>query len=127
MQPHKRTVLQQSLLKWYDVHQRDLPWRTVTDPYSVWISQVMLQQTQVQTVIPYYLKFLEHFPSIAALAQADIDALLRLWAGLGYYSRARNLQQAARIIVDRFRGRFPENYSDVLSLPGIGRYTAAAI
>jgi len=99
MQPHKRTVLQQSLLKWYDVHQRDLPWRNVTDPYPVWISEVMLQQTQVQTVIPYYLRFLEHFPNIAGLAQADTDALLRLWAGLGYYSRARNLQKAARIIV----------------------------
>ena len=120
-------ILQQSLLKWYDAHQRDLPWRNTTDPYPVWISEVMLQQTQVQTVIPYYLKFLEYFPSIAALAEADTDALLRLWAGLGYYSRARNLQKAARIIVDQFGGRFPQNYSDVLALPGIGRYTAAAI
>lgn len=127
MQPHKRTLLQRRVLKWYDEHQRDLPWRNATDPYPVWISEVMLQQTQVQTVIPYYLRFLEHFPSIAALAQADTDALLRLWAGLGYYSRARNLQKAARIIVDEFGGRFPQNYADVLALPGIGRYTAAAI
>jgi A/G-specific adenine glycosylase len=127
MQLHNRSTLQKDLLNWYDQHQRDLPWRNATDPYPVWISEVMLQQTQVQTVIPYYLKFLEQFPSIAALAQADTDALLRLWAGLGYYSRARNLQKAARIIVDRFRGRFPQNYSDVLALPGIGRYTAAAI
>jgi len=127
MQPHKRTLLRQRLLNWYDEHQRKLPWRNVTDPYPVWISEVMLQQTQVQTVIPYYLRFLEHFPSIAALAQADTDALLRLWAGLGYYSRARNLQKAARLIVDQFGGKFPQNYSDVLSLPGIGRYTAAAI
>ena len=87
----------------------------------------MLQQTQVQTVIPYYLKFLEYFPSIAALAEADTDALLRLWAGLGYYSRARNMQKAARIIVEQFGGRFPQSYTDVLALPGIGRYTAAAI
>jgi len=127
MRALKRTILQQSLLKWYDAHQRNLPWRNVTDSYPVWISEVMLQQTQVQTVIPYYLRFLEHFPNIAALAQADTDALLRLWAGLGYYSRARNLQKAARIIVGHFGGGFPQNYQDVLALPGIGRYTAAAI
>ena len=127
MQPHKRAILQRSLLKWYDKHQRDLPWRNATDPYPVWISEVMLQQTQVQTVIPYYLKFLERFPSIAALAEADINAVLRLWAGLGYYSRARNLQKSAQIIVKQFGGRFPQNYTDILALPGIGRYTAAAI
>jgi A/G-specific adenine glycosylase len=127
MRAPKRLILQERLLKWYDEHQRELPWRNATDPYPVWISEVMLQQTQVQTVIPYYLKFLEHFPSIAALAQADTDALLRLWAGLGYYSRARNLQKAARTILDQFGGVFPENYSEVLALPGIGRYTAAAI
>ena len=127
MESHKRAILQQSLLKWYNAHQRDLPWRNATDPYPVWISEVMLQQTQVQTVIPYYLKFLDRFPNVAALAQADTDALLRLWAGLGYYSRARNLQKAARIIVSHFGGRFPQNYQDVLALPGIGRYTAAAI
>ena len=127
MRANQRLILQGNLLKWYDEHQRDLPWRNTTDPYPVWISEVMLQQTQVQTVIPYYLKFLEHFPSIAALAQADTDALLRLWAGLGYYSRARNLQKAAQIIVEQFGGRFPQSYTDVLALPGIGRYTAAAI
>src|SRR5258706_6395319 len=127
MQLHNRSTLQKALLNWYEQHQRNLPWRNVTDPYPVWISEVMLQQTQVQTVIPYYLRFLEHFPSIVALAQADTDALLRLWAGLGYYSRARNLQKAARIILDQYGGRFPQNYSDVLALPGIGRYTAAAI
>jgi len=127
MQLLKRAILQQSLLKWYDAHQRDLPWRNATDPYPVWISEVMLQQTQVQAVIPYYLRFLKHFPNIAALAQANTDVLLRLWAGLGYYSRARNLQKAAQIIVGQFGGRFPQNYSDVLALPGIGRYTAAAI
>ncbi|HEU0004363.1 MAG TPA: A/G-specific adenine glycosylase [Terriglobia bacterium] len=127
MRASKRLILQQRLLKWYDEHQRDLPWRNTTDPYPVWISEVMLQQTQVQTVIPYYRKFLEHFPCIAALAQANTDALLRLWAGLGYYSRARNLQKAAQIIVKQFGGRFPQRYTDVLALPGIGRYTAAAI
>jgi len=123
----KRLILQDRLLAWYDEHRRDLPWRNTTDPYSVWISEVMLQQTQVQTVIPYYLKFLNRFPSITALAEADIDALLQLWAGLGYYSRARNLQKAARIILDQFKGEFPQSYSDVVALPGIGRYTAAAI
>ena len=102
MRAPKPLILQQSLLKWYDEHQRDLPWRNATDPYPVWISEVMLQQTQVQAVIPYYLRFLKHFPNIAALAQADTDALLRLWAGLGYYSRARNLQKAAQIIVGQF-------------------------
>jgi len=127
MRAPKRRILQQRLLKWYDEHQRDLPWRNTTDPYPVWISEVMLQQTQVQTVIPYYLKFLNHFPSITALAQVDSEALLRLWAGLGYYSRARNLQKAAQIIVKQFGGRFPQSYTDVLALPGIGRYTAAAI
>jgi A/G-specific adenine glycosylase len=127
MRANKHFILQERLLEWYDEHQRSLPWRKVTDPYPIWISEVMLQQTQVQTVVPYYLRFLEHFPGIAALAEADTDALLRLWAGLGYYSRARNLQKAARIIVDQFGGKFPQSYSAVLALPGIGRYTAAAI
>jgi A/G-specific adenine glycosylase len=127
MHPSERTVLRKSLLRWYDENQRDLPWRNVADPYAVWISEVMLQQTQVQTVIPYYLKFLKAFPNIAALANADTDLVLRLWAGLGYYSRARNLQAAARIIVERFGGAFPRDYADILALPGIGRYTAAAV
>src|SRR5262245_12424156 len=127
MRAQKRLVLQKRLLRWYDDHQRDLPWRNTTDPYPVWISEVMLQQTQVQTVIPYYLRFLEQFPSIGELAHADTDALLKLWAGLGYYSRARNLQKAARIVLDQFNGEFPREYRDVLTLPGIGRYTAAAI
>jgi A/G-specific adenine glycosylase len=127
MRASKRLILQDRLLAWYDEHQRDLPWRNTTDPYPVWISEVMLQQTQVQTVIPYYLKFLDHFPSITALAEADTDTLLRLWSGLGYYSRARNLQRAARIMVEQFDGGFPQSYADVLALPGIGRYTAAAI
>ncbi|MCI0620972.1 MAG: A/G-specific adenine glycosylase [Acidobacteria bacterium] len=130
MQPHgarQSIILQLRLLKWYEEHQRNLPWRHTTDPYSVWISEVMLQQTQVQTVIPYYLRFLEHFPTIAVLARAETDQLLRVWAGLGYYSRARNLHKAARVIVERFGGKFPENYADVLALPGVGRYTAAAI
>ena len=127
MRAQERLVLQKRLLRWYDDHQRDLPWRNTTDPYPVWISEVMLQQTQVQTVIPYYLRFLKQFPSIGELAHADTDALLKLWAGLGYYSRARNLQKAARIVLDQFNGEFPREYRDVLTLPGIGRYTAAAI
>ncbi len=120
-------VLQRALLSWYAANRRDLPWRCVTDPYPVWISEVMLQQTQVQTVIPYYLRFLKRFPNIRSLANAEINDLLRLWAGLGYYSRARNLQRAAKVIVERFAGKFPQDYTHVLSLPGVGRYTAAAI
>lgn len=119
--------LQEALLSWYAANQRNLPWRQATDPYPVWVSEVMLQQTQVQTVIPYYVRFLETFSNITTLADADTPQLLRLWAGLGYYSRARNLQKAAKLIVERFAGRFPESYADMLSLPGVGRYTAAAI
>lgn len=127
MHSSKRAILQKRLLRWYEENRRDLPWRNVADPYAVWISEVMLQQTQVQSVIPYYGRFLKKFPNIPALANAGTDAVLRLWAGLGYYSRARNLQAAARIIVERFGGAFPGNYADILALPGIGRYTAAAI
>ena len=119
--------LQRKLLSWYAENQRDLPWRKVKDPYPVWISEVMLQQTQVKTVIPYYLRFLESFPTMKDLASADLQRLLRVWAGLGYYSRARNLQKAAQEICRYHQGTFPETYDEVLALPGIGRYTAAAI
>jgi A/G-specific adenine glycosylase len=127
LSPSRVRALQHKLLQWYRENQRDLPWRKVKDPYAVWISEVMLQQTQVQTVIPYYLRFLLHYRDITALANAETEQLLRLWAGLGYYSRARNLHKAARVVVERFGGEFPTSYEDVLSLPGIGRYTAAAI
>jgi A/G-specific adenine glycosylase len=126
-QPSALQALQAKLLAWYRHNQRDLPWRRIKDPYPVWISEVMLQQTQVQTVIPYYLRFLERFPNVNALATSETEQVLRLWAGLGYYSRARNLQRAARLVIERFGGEFPRSYNDVLSLPGIGRYTAAAI
>src|SRR5579859_1918086 len=116
---------QSSLLRWYSVHQRDLPWRRTREPYAIWISEVMLQQTRVAAVIPYYQRFLEHFPDAAALAQAAEPELLAIWSGLGYYSRARNLQKAARQIVES--GAFPNDYASILELSGVGRYTAAAI
>lgn len=104
-----------------------MPWRRTRDPYRVWVSEVMLQQTRVAAVLPYYRRFLRRFPTVRSLARARTEQVLRLWAGLGYYSRARNLHRAAKEIVARHRGRFPRDYDAVLALPGIGRYTAAAI
>ena len=115
------------LLKWYQAGHRDLPWRQNPTPYQVWISEIMLQQTRVQAVIPYYHRFLSLFPDVAALAQAPEEQLLKAWEGLGYYSRARNLQRAARIICDRFDGCCPTGYDDWLALPGVGPYTAGAV
>lgn len=115
------------LLGWFAQFQRELPWRRDKDPYRVWLSEVMLQQTRVAAVIPYYERFLAQFPSIQALADAPEEEVLRYWSGLGYYSRARNLQAAARQIVGKHNGEFPEIVSDALALPGIGNYTAAAI
>src|SRR5581483_10874350 len=117
--------LRRNLLKWYRLHRRDLPWRRTSDPYRIWISEIMLQQTRVAAVIPYYERFLRLFPHPAALASAPEKELLAAWAGLGYYSRARNLQKAARTIVDL--ARFPSDYSALLELPGVGAYTAAAV
>ena len=115
------------LLAWFDTHGRkDLPWQ-VADPYCIWVSEIMLQQTQVQTVIPYYERFLRAFPTVTALADADIDAVLEHWSGLGYYARARNLHAAAQRIRDEFNGRFPRDFEDACALPGIGRSTAGAI
>jgi A/G-specific adenine glycosylase len=122
-----KEALRKKLLVWYSHYRRDLPWRKTKDPYAVWLSEVMLQQTQVQTVVPYYLRFLNAFPTIEDLAGADTQELLRTWAGLGYYSRARNLQLAAREMIRSHGGKFPPSYSGALSLPGIGRYTAGAI
>ncbi len=104
-----------------------MPWRKTRDAYRIWASEIMLQQTQVQTVIPYYERFLDAFPTIRDLAEADIDEVLRLWAGLGYYSRARNLHRTARAVMAEHGGSFPEAYDDILALPGIGAYTAGAI
>ena len=119
--------LQARLLAWYRQHQRQLPWRESRDFYPVWVSEVMLQQTQVQTVVPYFLRFMKAFPTLEDLAEADAQDLLRIWAGLGYYSRARNLRKAARILVREHGGKFPGSYREALKLPGIGRYTAAAV
>lgn len=117
---------QRNLLRWYEKHRRALPWRDNPTPYRVWISEIMLQQTQVKTVIPYYDRFLKRFPDIGILAKAREREVLALWSGLGYYGRAGNLHKAARLIVKKY-GEFPEEYKDILALPGIGRYTAGAI
>jgi A/G-specific adenine glycosylase len=107
--------------------RHDLPWQKTRDPYKIWVSEVMLQQTQVKTVIPYYLKFLKRFPSIRSLAKADLDSILVIWSGLGYYSRARNLHQAARTINTQYSGRFPSDFESIVGLRGIGKSTAGAI
>jgi A/G-specific adenine glycosylase len=117
-----------SILQWFASNGRkDLPWQQNPTSYRVWISEIMLQQTQVATVIPYYLRFMESFPDVDALADAETDDVLHHWSGLGYYARARNLHQAAAIIRDQFGGEFPVTFDDVVALPGIGRSTAGAI
>ncbi|MCI1849478.1 A/G-specific adenine glycosylase [Schleiferilactobacillus harbinensis] len=118
---------QRALLTWYDAHGRDLPWRRDHDPYHVWLSEVMLQQTGVSTVIPYYEKWLAHWPTIAELAAADEDAVLKEWAGLGYYSRARNLLKTARVITNERGGQWPQDAAGLKQLPGIGDYVAGAV
>ncbi|MBQ7035913.1 MAG: A/G-specific adenine glycosylase [Clostridia bacterium] len=115
------------LLPWFRENARDLPWRKDKNPYRVWLSEIMLQQTRVEAVRGYFLQFLEAFPHIRALAEADPDAVLKKWEGLGYYSRARNLQKAAKVIMEVHDGKFPETYAEILALPGIGAYTAGAI
>ena len=116
------------LLAWFDRHGRkDLPWQQDLDPYRVWVSEIMLQQTQVSTVVPYYRRFMARFPDVAALAAAELDEVLHLWTGLGYYARGRNLHQAAREVVERYGSRFPADVEALSSLPGIGRSTAGAI
>ncbi len=115
------------LLAWYRVHARVLPWRANQDPYRVWISEIMLQQTQVATVVPYFERFVAAFPGVAELAAAPEEQVLRLWEGLGYYRRARQLHAAARAIVERHDGSYPRTEAEVLALPGVGRYTAGAI
>lgn len=115
------------LLEWYHSLGRDLPWRRTDDPYCIWLSEIMLQQTQVVTVLPYYHRFLETFPTIKALASADLEAVLKLWQGLGYYARARHLHRAAQILVSQFSAKMPESFESVIALPGIGRSTAGAI
>ncbi len=126
-QPKSNALLRRKLLAWFDGHQRDLPWRKNKTPYRIWISEIMLQQTQVATVIDYYLRFMKRFPNVKKLAAADQAEVLKLWEGLGYYRRARQLHAAAIEIVENRGGVFPETFDEVLSLPGIGRYTAGAI
>lgn len=121
-------AFQNAVLRWYDAHGRKtLPWQQAITPYRVWLSEVMLQQTQVGTVIPYFEKFLSRFPTIDHLAQAELDQVLHLWAGLGYYTRARNLYKTACIVHEEFDGKFPESLEGLVALPGIGRSTAGAI
>lgn len=116
-----------SVLNWYDKNKRDLPWRKFKDPYKIWLSEVMLQQTQVKTVIPYYERWLNEFGSIQNVANAELDSLLKLWEGLGYYSRCRNFHRASRIITKKYDGKIPETYDEFIALPGVGKYIASAV
>jgi A/G-specific adenine glycosylase len=120
-------LLGQTLLSWYERHRRDLPWRDTNDPYAIWVAEIMLQQTRVETVLTYYEPFLRRFPTLKALANAQLDEVLKAWEGLGYYARARNLHRAAQQVVQREGGRVPSRQKALLELPGVGRYTAAAI
>lgn len=115
------------LINWYQENKRELPWRNTTDPYKIWLSEIILQQTRVQQGLPYYEKFTNQFPTINDLADASEQDVLLLWQGLGYYSRARNMHYTAKIIVDKYNGNFPENHNEILTLKGVGEYTAAAI
>lgn len=124
---NKIQAFQKTLLDWYDQNKRDLPWRQDKNPYHVWVSEIMLQQTQVQTVIPYYQRFMQQFPTVQSLAEANEDNLMKAWEGLGYYSRARNLQKAARQIVTDYHGKWPQTTLGLQELSGIGPYTAGAI
>lgn len=119
--------LHQSLMSWYSANQRDLPWRKTTNPYHIWVSEVMLQQTQVNTVMPYYRRFLQRFTSLERLARADLQDVLKVWEGLGYYARARNLHRAAGIIIKHHHGILPDGWDNFRKLPGVGDYIAAAV
>ena len=116
-----------AILNWYMVNKRDLPWRNTNDPYSVWLSEIILQQTRIAQGLPYYLKFINKYPTINSLARANENDILILWQGLGYYSRARNLLKTAKFIVDECNGKFPSTYTELIKLKGIGEYTASAI
>ena len=131
MQEEAKTWVVNRLLSWYDTARRDLPWRapkgTRPDPYGVWLSEIMLQQTTVKAVAPYYAEFLKRWPDVESLAEADLDDVLKVWAGLGYYARARNLYVCAKVVANELGGRFPDTQDALLKLPGVGAYTAAAI
>ena len=120
-------VLARRLLRWYEKAQRDLPWRDQRDAYPIWVAETMLQQTRIQTVLPYYRRFLESFPRVEDLARAPREEVLSLWSGLGYYRRADNLRRAAQIISREHRGQFPRDRKTALKLPGVGAYTAGAV
>src|SRR5512147_1059114 len=115
------------LLAWYRAHGRTLPWRGHSDPYAVWVSEIMLQQTRVETVIPYFEKWLRLFPTVQALANASEHEVLNAWEGLGYYSRARNFHKAAKLVVEKYNGELPRDLDELRKLPGIGRYTVGAL
>lgn len=125
--PTRARAIRSRLLSWYEVHRRDLPWRRTSDPYRIWVAEVMLTQTRVETVVPYYERFLRRFPTVEHLAAADLDDVLKAWEGLGYYARARNLHRAARIVVEAHGGVLPRETEALRALPGIGPYTAGAI
>jgi len=125
--PARRRKLQDNLLRWFKVRQRDVPWRRTDDPYHIWLSEVMLQQTQTAKVIPYYENFLKRFPTIGALARSPLSQVLKKWEGLGYYARARNLHRAARYLVKHQTSTLPRTYDELIEIPGIGPYTAAAV
>ena len=120
-------AIPQPLIEWYRKHRRELPWRNIDDPYRIWVSEIMLQQTRVEAVKPFYARFLKALPTVADLANVEEDKLLKLWEGLGYYNRVRNMQKAAQQIVDLYGGEFPRDYEQIRSLTGIGNYTAGAI
>jgi A/G-specific adenine glycosylase len=127
MLPTNPALIRRRLLGWFEKNKRDLPWRKTSDPYAIWISETMLQQTQVKTVVPYYEKFLKAFPTITALDRAPLRQVLRVWSGLGYYRRAENLKKSASELMRRHGGTMPPDYGDLRALPGIGDYTAGAI
>ncbi len=127
LRPHEIEGMQQRLIRWYQKHGRDLPWRDTRNPYRIWVSEIMLQQTQVETVIAYYERFVAAFPSVQALAREPLQKVLLIWQGLGYYARARNLHRGARLVVSRWDGRVPDTQKELLQIPGIGRSTAGAI
>ncbi|MBX2915528.1 MAG: A/G-specific adenine glycosylase [Cyclobacteriaceae bacterium] len=122
-----KTAFARLLMDWYDQNKRDLPWRHTRDPYKIWLSEIILQQTRVAQGLPYYLAFAKHYATIKKLAAAPQDEVLRLWQGLGYYTRARNLHACAKKVVAEYNGKFPDTYEELLKLPGVGSYTAAAI
>src|SRR6187551_3175154 len=122
-----KSIFAKKIIAWYEENKRSLPWRETKDPYKIWLSEIILQQTRVAQGLPYYLKFVEHFPTVFSLAKAKEQNVLRIWQGLGYYSRARNLHHCANEVVEKFRGKFPNNFQDLQKLRGIGSYTAAAI